>query len=403
MKPSRPKPSRLKATRRTTLAAALLALVLPLPIAAAGTAVAAPAPAAAAVGAPAQSIRLPRPTGPFAVGTDDLHLVDRQRQDPWVPSAGPRQLMVSMYYPALHDTGRPAPYMTTAAAQAFLDFNGLGGKLSATELAAAKTYAATGARPAHGRFPLVVLSPGMEQPRAMLTGLAVDLASRGYVVAVVDHTYENPGTTFPDGTTPGCVICNRPVPGGPTAIADSRAQDLSFTISQLTDHHSTWPYAELIDRQEIGVAGHSLGGAAALTTMAADPRVRAGADLDGTFFTPVPADGLAGRSFLLFGTQLDHNVGGSDPTWGSTYAALTGWKEWLTVAGTVHASFTDVPILADAGGIPLLPQLTTPARRGMQLTRDYLAAYFDQQLKGRPQPLLAGPNPADPEVSFQHP
>ncbi|MDH6135703.1 dienelactone hydrolase [Kitasatospora sp. MAA4] len=394
-------------TRSITLAAALLALVLPLPIAAAGTAFAAPATAPAvsspAITAPAQQLQLPRPTGQYAVGTDDLHLVDRQRQDPWVPSAGPRQLMVSMYYPAVHGTGRPAPYMTTAAAQDFIDFEVPGSALSATALAATRTYAYADARPEHGRFPLVVLSPGMEQPRAMLTGLAVDLASRGYVVAVVDHTYENTGTTFPDGTTLGCTICNQPVPGGPAAIVDSRAKDLAFTIGQLTESHSPWPHADLIDRSRIAVAGHSVGGAAALATMAVDPRVRAGADLDGTLFTPVPASGLAGRSFLLFGTQIDHNVGGSDSTWGDTYAALDGWKEWLTVAGTVHASFTDIPILATEGGIPLPPQMQTSAQRGMQLTRDYVAAYFDQQLKGRPQPLLTGPNPADPEVAFQHP
>jgi dienelactone hydrolase len=293
--------------------------------------------------------------------------------------------------------------MTTAAAQDFVDFAVPGSPLTAAALAATETYAYTGARPEHGRFPLVVLSPGMEQPRAVLTGLAVDLASRGYVVAVVDHTYENPGTTFPDGTTLGCVICNQPVPGGAAAIVDSRAKDLSFTIDQLTRGHSPWPRADLIDRSRIGVAGHSLGGAAALATMVADPRVRAGADLDGTLFTPVPAGGLAGRSFLLFGTQIDHNVGGSDTTWGDTYAALDGWKKWLTVAGTVHASFTDVPILATQGGIPLPPQMTISAQRGMQLTRDYLAAYFDQQLKGLPQPLLAGPDPAHPEVAFQQP
>ncbi|MGW7821814.1 hypothetical protein ACWGLF_27680 [Streptomyces puniciscabiei] len=58
----------------------------------------------AATGTDVAPAALPSPTGPHAVGRDILHLVDQHRPDPWVPSAGPRQLMVSMYYPA-----RPAP------------------------------------------------------------------------------------------------------------------------------------------------------------------------------------------------------------------------------------------------------------------------------------------------------
>lgn len=56
----------------------------------------------------------------------------------------------------------------------------------------------------------MLLSPGLTMPRATLTSVAVDLASRGYVVALVDHTYEAPGITFPDGRTLGCVICEQP-------------------------------------------------------------------------------------------------------------------------------------------------------------------------------------------------
>jgi hypothetical protein len=72
--------------------------------------------AASATPAPVHS-GLPRPTGRYAVGRDVLQLVDQHRTDPWVPEAGARQLMVSMYYPARPGTGRPASYMTRAEAQ----------------------------------------------------------------------------------------------------------------------------------------------------------------------------------------------------------------------------------------------------------------------------------------------
>lgn len=390
-------------TLRRTAAAAVLALVLPLPIA--GAATAATSPPAAPAAASSQTLaptELPRPTGPFAVGHNTLHLVDTHRQDPWVPAAGPRQLMVSMYYPARPGTGVPAPYMTTAGALAWLQQDNIPNATGlAPGLSATRTWAYTDARPATGRFPMVLLSPGLSMPRATLTSVAVDLASRGYVVALVDHTYEAPGITFPDGQTLGCAICDQPPAGGPPAVARSRAKDLSFVIDQLTDRHPAWQYARLIDRQRIGLAGHSIGGDAAAATMAADRRVRAGADLDGTLYAPIPAAGLDHRPFLMLGTQADESPG-QDSSWSQGWTRLDGWKRWLTIAGADHGSFTDVPLLASQAGIPE-PPTPLSATRGLEITRDYLGAFFDLQLKGIPQPLLDGPSPADPEVTFQHP
>ncbi|MFJ9694747.1 alpha/beta hydrolase family protein [Kitasatospora sp. NPDC101183] len=376
--------------RRTAVAVAIaLGAALPLPIAAAGTAAA----------SAASSLELPRPSGPHAVGVDTLHLVDRDRPDPWVPSAGPRQLMVSMYYPARPGTGEAAPFMTTEEATDFLAMEGIGTPFPVSSLAGARTHANAGARPEHGRYPLVLLSPGFQLPRQTLTGLAVDLAGRGYVVALVNHTYEDSGTTFPDGRTLGCALCSQPQVKDADNVR-SRAQDLSFVLDQLAGRHPAWKHAELIDRARIGTAGHSLGGNAAVATMAADQRVRAAADLDGRFFLPVPADGLGHRPVLLLGNPANHAATGDEPSWAANWAALDGWKRWLTVTGTNHVSFTDVPALADAAGIPGVDG-TIPSLRAEQLTREYVAAFFDEQLKGVPQPLLDGPSPAEPEVVFE--
>ncbi|MEV0403452.1 alpha/beta hydrolase [Actinoallomurus sp. NPDC050550] len=389
---------------RRTATAAALALVLPLPVVAAGPAVAAPV-SAQFTAAPATAsdpyglhAELPRPTGPHAVGREILHLVDKHRQDPWVPSAGPRQLMVSMYYPARPGTGGPALYMTTEAARLMLQMKLPGTTIPAEAVSGTRTWAHSGASPEHGRFPLVLLSPGFTMPRTELTSLAEDLASRGYVVALVDHTYENSGTTFPDGRTLTCAICDKPPAGGSGVVAESRAKDVSFVIDELTSRrHSDWRYADMIDVRRIGMAGHSLGGAAAVPTMATDKRVRAGVNLDGTMDAPVPATGLGGRPFMM----VNHDMGGAvDPTWASAWANLDGWKRWLTVSGSNHGSFTDVPILAEKLGIPVPPGTTISAQRSVQITRTYVRAFFDLHLRGIPEPVLAGPSAAYPEVSF---
>lgn len=389
--------------------AAATAIALAVLLAAPSTALAAPGPGTrpdappAAHAATGPSLEVPRPTGPYATGRDTLHLTDWSRPDPWVPAAGPRQLMVSVHYPALPGSGTTtAPYMTTDEARLMLASRGLEDVIPATTVSATLTHARLAARPAHGRFPLVVLSPGFGTPRTTLTGLAEDLASRGYVVATVDHAHESTGTTFPGGRLLTCAACEQTATTGMAAVATGRAKDLSFVLDRLTGRHPAWRHAHMIDPHRIGMAGHSIGGNATASTMAADHRVRAGVDMDGTFFDPVPAGGLDGRPFLMLGTASDHHPRGEDESWDEGWAQLDGWKRWLTVTDSGHFTFTDVPALGGQLGM-VDPEAPLSGERSMRITRDYVAAFFDLHLRGTPQPLLDGPTPDNPEVGFQQP
>ncbi|CAL9610120.1 hypothetical protein SUDANB58_05617 [Streptomyces sp. enrichment culture] len=376
-------------------AAALLVLSLAL----LGTGVAQAAPSAPAVVPPAAEtgrvrLELPSPTGPYTVGRDTLHLVDESRPDPWVPEAGARELMVSMYYPARPGGGRTAPYMTSAEAQAFIDDRELTGAVSAETLSGTRTNARPAATPARGRFPLVVLSPGFTVNRSTLTLLAEELTSRGYVVAAVDHAYESVGTAFPGGRLLDCVACGKIPPGGYGVVPAGRAQDVSFLLDRLlADRHPVWRHAGVIDPTKIGMAGHSIGGASAATTMAGDERIRAGANMDGSFMAPVPAQGLGGRPFMMLGTS------DGDRSWTRDWPLLDGWKRWISVTGAGHFTFTDVPVLGDQLGL-LPPQEPLSGKRSQEITRAYVTAFFDLHLKGVDRKLLDGPVPEHPEVVF---
>ncbi|MGA5761319.1 alpha/beta hydrolase family protein [Nonomuraea bangladeshensis] len=397
-------------TRRTP-AALLLALALALP---ASPAVASTATSATATSATAPSdvrFAIPHPTGRYAIGRDTLHLVDAGRRDPWVPTAA-RELMVSMYYPA-RAGGSAAPYMTVDEARALLQGQRLDTVFKAEQLAGTVTNARLGARPAGGRHPLVLLSPGFTLNRATLTTLAEELASKGYVVALVDHAYESFATTFPGGRTLTCVACET-VESAPSDEAEkelmakaalNRAADLSFVIDRLTRSARSvpvWKHWQTIDPRRVGAAGHSLGGNAAASVMAADRRVRAGVNLDGSFFAPVPAAGLGGRPFLMLGTEAQHAPGAADATWSRDWSRLDGWKRWLTVAGSGHFTFIDLPILGGQAGITD-PAAPLSGKRSGEITTGYVGAFFDQHLNGEQQPLLDGPSAANPEVSFQNP
>ncbi|MEU6167886.1 alpha/beta hydrolase family protein [Streptomyces tanashiensis] len=393
----------IRFTRAAAAAVLVCSLALPAGVATAAgpDSPATAAPATASAAQVARAATLPAPTGPYAVGSTVLPLVDRSRTDPWVPTADGRALMVTLHYPAARSGGgRPAPYATRDEAR--LLAAQLGPGVSGDVLARTRTHSRTGVRPASGRHPLVLLSPGFGVSRWTLTHLAEDLASRGYVVASVDHAYESYGISLPGGRTLTCVACTALDEGGVhgSVVTSTRAADMRYVLDRLTGPEPVWRYADVIDARRVGMAGHSIGGASAATAMAADPRIDAGINMDGAFWEDLPADGLRGRPFLMLGTHDSmHLPGGQDTSWDRTWTALDGWKRWITVAGSEHFTFSDGPVIARHFG---LPQPELPTDRAVAVTRTYVAAFFDRHLRGIPRPVLDGPTPANPEVHFQH-
>ncbi|MBB2914737.1 putative dienelactone hydrolase [Streptosporangium becharense] len=340
---------------------------------------------------------LPEPTGPHPVGTTTLHLVDDSRPDPWVAEAASRELMVTLWYPARASRGRRAPYMTAQESALLLKDQNLD-RVPPDTLSRTRTNAFVDAPPrGRGRaLPLVVLSPGFSVSRSSLTALAEELASRGYVVAGIDHTYEASGTTFPDGRTATCVACeSEESPEFGEKTTKGRAADVSFVLDRLIGADPAWPAAGLIDPSRIGMAGHSIGGNSATWTMLTDRRVRAGVNMDGTFYMPIPGKGLT-RPFLMLGAGRIHKPGGLDDTWDRDWRRMTGWKRWLTVEGADHGSFSDYPMLTEQLGVDVNGRFS--GARGVEITNRYVNAFFDLHLRKRSRPLLDGPSRRYPEV-----
>ena len=138
--------------------------------------------------------------------------------------------------------------------------------------------------------------------------------------------------------------------------------------------------------------------------------------MDGATHAQIPDEGLS-RPFLFLGKQANYTPGnggavtpgtrdwkllrGAVTTWERDWELLTGWKRWLVVAGAVHASFTDLALLADQAGIDIDPHI--PGSRSLHITRAYVLAFFDQHLRGEPQSLLDQPSRRYPEVTFCSP
>ncbi|MEV4110608.1 alpha/beta hydrolase [Nonomuraea sp. NPDC049695] len=373
----------------------LLAAAAGLAVLAASACSAPTPPRSAAVSpAPAGPATLPAPTGAHPVGTTALYLKDTSRPDPWNLDAKARELKVTLWYPTEQRDGQRAPYMTPKESELLLKGSGIATAPYDT-LSKTRTNAIKDAEPAGRTLPLVVLSPGFTKPVSTLTSLAEDLASHGYVVAGIDHTYENYATTLADGRIADCIACDSDTdPGFGTGVVQVRAADVSFVLDRLP---SKWQGSDVIDLSRVAMVGQSIGGAGAMAAMVKDPRVRAGVDMDGTTYARIPKSGFS-RPFMFLGSP-PHVPGGRDNSWDRDWKLLTGWKRWIVLSGSEHQSFTDTPLLGDALGIKPLPGIL-PAARAAELTRAYVAAFLDQHLKSQRQPLLDKPSSRYPEATF---
>jgi predicted dienelactone hydrolase len=441
------------ATMATSLALAGGAVAVAVPAAASAAPVSAAdasavdSPAAAASAGqtqgsqPAQAhLTLPKPTGPYQVGTASLHLIDRSRANPWAASPSYRELMVSVWYPA-RDTSRypRAPQMLPGAAAHFGSADGAAAQLynvppGTVDWAGTLTSGHTGAPAARaGAFPVVLYSPGAGEDRTWGTTGVQDLASRGYAVVTIDAPYDSSEVEFPGGRVVDSVLnaeLQQAQKNGTLAalarkIVDVRVADTRFVLDDLTalsqgGHPSgaSLPagLARRLDLGRVGMFGVSAGGFTAAQAMAGDSRIKAGIDLDGATDSPI----IPGSDHLLpvFSTGLRQPfMFMGDPqtswrtvaSWKSFWNRTPGWKLDLTLRGASGEN-------AYKDAVPLLPQVA--AQTGLPasvVTKDlgtiqtgaavraeqaYISAFFGRWLRGQSGHLLDGPSPRYPQIQF---
>lgn len=312
-------------------------------------------------------------------------------------TAGPaRNLGLTLFYPAAK-RGSPTTYphvtpQPPAGFPAKLVFEGIATRDSA---------------PATGpKLPLILLSHGLGRWSTAMSGMAENLASKGYVVASIDH--DDSGAMDPA----------RRLQVFGTAYA-RRSADQRAAIAFLTGFAASKdPLGPRIDPQNIAVIGYSMGGYGALATGGAghDPKAPLSAQLpkgalDGVLESVAPAPGV--RALVLIAPW-----GGLTPVRSFTPRALAGLTMpslWIMgdkddVAGTTgiqwlhdNASASDRYLLVFAnarhnlGGNP--PPASAPDTGRLRDAIDEpvwrkdmadaiifhsLTAFLDQHLKGDP-------------------
>lgn len=334
---------------------------------------------------------LPPPDGRYGVGTEVYRWTDASRDEPHTADpADRRSVIVQAWYPTNgRDGGVRLPYIDgigrmPAQVSVMPGFMlGRYGQINTHAMAAAPL--AAGERP----WPVVIFSPGYGAPRAVYTGLATRLASRGFVVFVLDHPYEAAVTQLPDGRVVGLREVFPPdrrqyMP----QLQALRTADIRFVIDQLARPGvlSARLRGGRIEAAKVAVIGHSFGGAASAMAMSEDTRVVAAANIDGTPYGDLPDRRLT-RPFLLLQSDRAETHHGKlfvDGN-GRLLARMTAPGFHYEISRANHYSFTDAPFFFAPPGRWLLARVMGGGRgpaATQQATADILAAFLSGPLTG---------------------
>jgi predicted dienelactone hydrolase len=359
---------------------------------------------------------IPAPDGPYQVGTTIYELTDESRRELYSGKDEARRFQIQVWYPAepspsdlrapwMHHVDIFAPSISTYInlPSFFLDH------LALVQIPA---YQDSKAAISDEGFPVVLFSHGWNGFNAQSSGQAMQLASHGYVVVGVQHTYGAVVTVFEDGT----VASNNPdaLPrDAPDAIydpaadklADQWAGDLKFALDFLTSANSdsTSRFFDVLDLSNIGVYGHSTGGGAAIQFCSEDSRCKALLGMD-PFMRPVSTDvlthGIPQPAFFLFSQRWADDVDSlNNAQFKPFYETSKSTLGAVYVEGTAHYDFSDLPLLS-----PLAPQLGLKGPINGKLVtviiNDYLLSFFDLTLKEVPSDLFDSTSQKYDEVQW---
>jgi pimeloyl-ACP methyl ester carboxylesterase len=357
------------------------------------------------------SVNIPKPSGPYGVSLRTMELTDSQRLDPFSPRTHVRNVMISAFYPGVlanQCSTMFVDYMPPATAaiedQYYSQYGLPNGTFESPKLSLCKESVHMTGRIQD--FPIILFSPGLGDSRLLYSALAQYVASFGYLVVSIDHPYDANVVEYPDGTL--ILGANISTEAQIELDVRTRAQDVSFILDQLSSVSTVrrlFPSIKsALKTHKVAMYGHSLGGATAAVAMLNDSRIIGGANLDGSFFGPILRHSLR-RPFLIFGHEGKNQS--TDASWNATWPQLHGWKIELMLHGAQHATFSDLPLLAEILGLDriLPPEAklllgSIDGARALDILSKYLIAFFEFVQKGISSPLLQGPDKRYPEVSI---
>ena len=305
------------------------------------------------------------PTGTFDVDTQSVTFVDASRADPFSETGENRKLTVQFWYPS---------------------------EVENTDA-----------------FPLVVFSHGAFGYRGSNLSTYKDLASNGYVVCSIDHSYHSFFAQHIDGSS---TLVNMDFLDEAVDITNGaydeqttydkthewltlRTADMNFVLDEILQNESgKMPevVSARIDPDKIGLFGHSLGGATAAQLGRERQDVDAVVVIDGTMFGeeiafengsavlsgnpyPVPLLNLYNESHYSDAQEL----GLSYDNLSASAHAVEAYD--VVIQGSGHLNFTDLPLFSPQLA-SILGTGSVDSRYCIETMNQIVLEFFNHVLKG---------------------
>jgi predicted dienelactone hydrolase len=347
---------------------------------------------------------IPAPDGPYKIGTRFYELTDPSRKELYSGRDEARRFQIQVWYPAEPAPGdRRAHWMNHAEifTRSISQYLGLP-SFFLDHLALVKLPAYQDSKVATSAkgYPVILFSHGWNGFNGQNTGQALQLASHGFVVVTVQHPYGAVVTIFDDGT----IAKNNPAAlpmDAPEAEYDIAADklvnqwsgDLAYALDFMTKQSgdSNSPFFNKLDLKRVGAYGHSTGGGAAIQFCGTDPRCKSLLGQD-PFMRPVSTgvleSGVTQPAFFMFSQAwADEKDSLNNRQFKPFYASSKNAKGAISIDGTTHYDFSDLPLLS-----PLTPQLGLKGpingKRVTTIVNDYLLSFFEMTLDNQNSDLF---------------
>jgi dienelactone hydrolase len=294
-------------------------------------------------------------TGEFSVDTVSYTLIDESREEFFTGDDDKRKLTIQFWYPS---TG--------------------------------------------GKFPLVIFSHGAFGYRLSNYSTYQELASNGYIVCSIDHTYHAFMTNHEDGKV---VIANlefinnamgaqagtlsaEEVDKMEDEWMELRTADMSFVmdyIKNMVSNPESDGIFNNIDLDHIGLFGHSLGGATSAQVGRINNDVDAVIVIDGTMLGENRENSPYPKPILnIFNESHYYNEAINNDNYPNTFAckdAPCSYK--VVIKGSGHMNFTDLPIISPFLSKMLETEQSTniDPRFCIEITNDVILQFFNKYLK----------------------
>lgn len=390
--------------------------------------------------------KMPRPTGPYAVGRTTWYLTDKSRGETYTANPNDsRELAAHIFYPAVVGPENERADYTSYPLDDFPSSSSWLLKLLLKHLSMPKSWHYRNVQVASNnmKYPVLLFSHGNGSKTECYSALLEEAASRGYIVIGIDHTYDCAFSVLPNGRW-----VFRKNTEGEQALSEGERKRLKQLSERLfnntkeidpVEYETIWGelfqkstmakkvglwvrdirfvlnrleridagddntrFCGQMDLQRVGVLGMSLGGASAVQFCSEDDRCKAVINLDGSPFGDLLASGRSLQMPSLFfmgkniyiGKPLPESVRSRE----ILFQRFTRKTYRVKIDQSTHLSFSDIPLWS-----PVFAFIFDGGFSGERITRiinNYTMAFFDHHLKGALAPLLSGPSEEYPEVEL---